>query len=230
MIFGRQREIFGLHSFNSAKMMNVRTNYFKPMVCILSILIAWISLAPYLAKNLVVEKYLERADVIVVLAGSAAYVERAHKAALLYKQGVANKILLTNDGGYGGWSQQEQRTFPYFELARRTLVAQGVPNAAIEILTPEVSGTISEAAILCKTVANSRWKSLLIVTSAYHTRRALWTFERIFAKNGLTTKIGIVSASVGPESSGEFYWRLSAHGWRDVAGEYVKRVFYYFNY
>ena len=203
---------------------------FRATVLVLAILSAWTFVAPFLAESLIVEKPLDHADVILVLAGSSAYIERTQKAALLYKRGVAQKVLLTNDGGKAGWSRKEQRNPPYVELARRELVAQGVPDGAIEVLSPESSGTIVEARIAGEKAAERRWESLLIVTSAYHTRRALWTFEYVFAENGVDTRIGIVAARTGQQTPLALYWWLTWKGWRDVAGEYVKSVVYYVIY
>src|SRR6266699_5197008 len=172
---------------------NRRSAVLKSMIFILAILLVWSFLAPLLAERLIVERPLDHADVILVLAGSSAYFERTRMAALVYKTGVAPKVLLTNDGGQAGWSQKEQRNPPYVELAKRELVARGVPDNAIEILVPEISGTIFEAKILVKQAVERRWTSLLIVTSAYHTRRALRTFKTVFAENGVEAEIGIVS-------------------------------------
>jgi len=95
-------------------------------------------------------------------------------------------------------------------------------------LSPEVSGTIAEAEIAGEKAAERRWESLLIVTSAYHTRRALWTFENVLAEKGVEAEIGIVSPMTGQQTPPTLYWWLTWKGWRDVAGEYVKSAFYYF--
>lgn len=209
---------------------NTRNRFFKSMIYFSTILLIWTFLATLLAKGLIVEKKLHQADAIVVLAGSAAYIERTHKAALSYKQGVAPSILLTDDGGQAGWSQREQRTPPIIDLAKRELIAEGVPEGAITILAPKVSGTVNEAELLSKIAADNRWKSLLIVTSAYHSRRSLRIFERAFANGKVNTNIGIVYPAVGQQSPRAFSWWLSPNGWKAVAGEYVKSVYYYFNY
>ena len=200
------------------------------MMFFLAILSVWTFIAPFLAERLIVTRPLDHADAIFVLAGSAAYVERTQKAALLYGKGVAPKVLLTNDGEKAGWSRKEQRNPPYVELAKRELIAQGVPEDAIEILSPEISGTIKEAEIVATGALERRWKSLLIVTSAYHTRRALRTFESVFAENGVETVIGIVPATTRQQTPPAWYWWLTWKGWRDVGGEYVKSVFYYVIY
>ena len=203
---------------------------FKLIAFFFAILLVWIFLAPVLASWLIVEKNLTHADAIVVLGGSTAYIERTHKAADLYKNGASPQIFLTNDGVQAGWSQKEQRLPTYVELAKRELIARGVPESAIEILTARVPGTIDEAKLLSKTATERRWKSLMIVTSANHTRRALWTFSRVFTSNGAKANIGIAPALAGPQSPQAFDWWLSRTGWKDVAGEYVKGVYYYFNY
>ena len=202
----------------------------KAVIPFVGILLVWTFVAPFLAERLIVARPMDHADAILVLAGSSAYLERTKKAAFLYKEGVAPSVLLTNDGKNAGWSQKEQRNPPYVELAKRRLVAQGVPEAAIEIFSPQVSGTIAEAKLLGKKAAERRWKSLLIVTSAHHTRRALRTFESVFAANGVETQIGIVPALNGEQAPPAYYWWLTATGWQDVAGEYVKSAYYYFVY
>ena len=209
---------------------NTRRRLFKSVVSFFAILLVWIIIAPVLASWLIVEKNLVHADAIVVLGGSTAYVERTHKAAYLYKNGVSPQIFLTNDGVQAGWSQKEQRLLTYVELAKRELIAQGVSEAAIEILTTRVPGTIDEAKLLSKISTDRRWESLMIVTSANHTRRALWTFERVFTGDGAKVNIGIAPALAGPQSPQAFDWWLSRNGWKDVAGEYVKSIYYYCNY
>lgn len=202
---------------------------FKLIAAVLLVFLAWILFAWFLAERLIVEKPLERADAILVLGGSSVYLERTQKAALVYKQGVAPKILLTDDGGRAGWSRREQRNPLFVELAEQSLIAQGVPAENIEILKPRGSGTIYEAQFLRDKIKETDWKSILIVTSAYHTRRSLWTFERVFAESDLPTEIGIVAAPTGQQTPPPFYWWLSPFGWDVVAGEYVK-TFYYWTY
>lgn len=201
---------------------------FKFLVTFLLLLTAWIFTAPFLAENLIVEKPLERADVILVLAGSSVYRERTRKAAEIYKQGVAPKIILTDDGEKGGWSQIEKRNPPFVELARSDLIAQGVPAEAIEIIVPNGSGTAHEARITQEKARENNWKTILLVTSAYHTRRALWSFEKVSGNAEL--QFGIVAAPAGEQTPMPEYWWFSPRGWNFVAGEYVKSFYYWLCY
>ena len=196
----------------------------KALLPAVAMLCLWALVAPSLADRLIVAKSMDRADVILVLAGSRAYLERTEKAASLYKERVAPRILLTNDGKKASWSSVEQINPAFLELARRSLLAQGIPESAIEILPTEVTGTIAEAQLVGKHAADRRWKSILIVTSAYHTRRALRTFEKVFAANDIGTRIGIAPAQ--DDEGLSFYWWLTWGGWPDVAGEYVKSAYY----
>lgn len=206
------------------------TRNFKVVILFLSLLTIWIFAAPLLAERLIVEKTLPRADAILVLSGSSVYIERTRKAAELYKSGVSGKILLTDDGGRGGWSQTEQRNPPFVELAKSELIRQGVLADNIEILGEQVGGTMDEALVLQKEVGEHQWKSVLLVTSAYHSRRVLQTFEKVFGENRLSTEIGIAPAPTGEQTPPPDLWWLSPFGWQVVAGEYVKSLAYWVFY
>lgn len=201
---------------------------FKFLIIFVTFIAAWIFIAPFLAERLIVEKMIEKADVIVVLGGSSVFIERTQQAAQLFKKGIAPKVILTNDGTNAGWSKREQRNPPFVELAKQSLIGQGVPDKAIEILPEQVNGTDDEAELLHKKASANNWNSIIIVTSAYHTRRALWTFEKVFAET--KTEIGIVSAPTGQQTPPPFYWWITARGWQMVAGEYVKSLYYWIYY
>ena len=198
------------------------------LIILLSLLLAWILFAWFLAENLIVEKPLEKADAILILSGSSVYPERTQKAALVYKQGVAPRVLLTDDGEHAGWSPTERRNPRAVERARNNLIAQGVPPENIEILPAQVSGTIDEAEALRRKIEQTDWKAVLLVTSAYHTRRSLWTFEKVLENSSV--QIGIVSPPPGEQTPSPFYWWLTRKGWSSVAAEYVKIVYYRLNY
>ena len=198
---------------------------FVAAVVLLSALAVWAIVAPLPARLLVVERPLERADVILILAGSSVYKERADRAAELFKQNIAPQIVLTDDGERGGWSSIEQRNPPFVELAKARLIADGVPAERIAIIKPDGSGTIYEARIFSETAGQNGWQSVLLVTSAYHTRRALRTFERAAATQDI--KIGIVHTAFSRRTPAPDLWWLSADGWVWVTDEYVKSVYYW---
>ena len=92
----------------------------------------------------------------------------------------------------------------------------------------EVSGTDSEAKAFADEIDARPVKSLVIVTSAYHTRRALRTFDKILAGKGV--EIGIAHAPIGEQTPMPETWWLNPRGWQMVAGEYVKSAVYWAYY
>lgn len=191
-------------------------------------LAAWTLAAWGAARWLVVAESLPRADAVVVLGGAAAYVERTREAARVYGEGRAPVVVLTNEGLRGGWSQAEQRN-PYFhERAAEELRRAGVPRERIELVPGVVTSTHDEAVALKAYAASRGWRALVVVTSGYHARRALWTFRRAFAGSGVA--VGLEPARAGAGTPSELFWWLRPRGWRLVAGEYVKLVYYRWQY
>lgn len=202
----------------------------KFVIPLIFLFLIWIFTAPYLATNLIIEKPLKRADAIFVLSGSGTYIERTNKAAELYKNGVAPKIILTNDGEFGSWSNKEQKNPAFVEMAQKNLIRNGVPAENIEILQPEVSGTIWEAKVFAERLENNDLKKVLLVTSAYHSSRTLKTFEKVSVEKNLEIELGIVSPPTGIQSPNPRFWWLKPKGWQMVAGEYLKSAVYWLFY
>lgn len=203
----------------------------KIIIGFIALFAVWIGIAPLLAELLIIEKPLEKADAIWVLSGSSVYIERNQEAASAYKKGIAGKIVLTDDGERSGWSKTEQRNIPYVELAKRELIQQGVLEESIQIISGIVEGgTRFEADVFADEVKKQDLKSVLLITSAYHSRRTLWTFEKALAKNKLSIDIGIQSPPTGQQTPPPFIWWLSLSGWKIVGAEYLKMVYYWIYY
>jgi uncharacterized SAM-binding protein YcdF (DUF218 family) len=195
---------------------------------VLAGLAAWSGLAWIAARALIVSSELPRADAIVVLAGSAAYVERTHLAAQLFHERRAPRIVLTNDTELSGWSNELQRNPAFVELAVDELTAAGVPKSDIEILPGRISGTDDEARLSLAYAKTHELRAVLIVTSAYHSRRALWIFRKVFSGTGID--IGLTAVAPGDQTPSPATWWLQLRGWRTVAGEYPKLVYYWLHY
>lgn len=179
------------------------------------------------ARMLIVSAPLEHADVIVVLSGSSTFVERTYVAAQLYLAGTAEEIWLTNDNRQGGWLSSEQRNPFFYERARWELERMGVPRSKIRVLGSPVNSTQEEALAVREQVDSTNTRSVLLVTSAYHSRRALGTFERLLAGRAI---VGVVSPAPGWQTPGPARWWLSPGGWRTVPNEYLKMVYYWLRF
>lgn len=192
------------------------------------LLAGWELLAWGAALALLATAEMPKADALVVLSGSTSYVERALWAAQLFREGRAPRVLLTNDAARSGWSTAEQRN-PYFvERAAEELRRAGVPAERIEVLPGTVGGTHEESVRLREYAAAKGLRSLLVVTSGYHSRRALWTLRRVFGAGGV--EVGLSAAPPGAATPRPATWWMSAGGWRVVAGEYLKFIYYWQHY
>lgn len=142
---------------------------------------------PSFASFLIVNSPLRHADAIVVLSGTLA--ERPMEAADLYHEGYAPVVVLTRN-------EPEQAVF---DLARRgikvplndeietdVLVKLGVPRPAIIDLPGFVDNTRVEGRRLAELVRARHWRTIIVVTSKYHTRRAGREIRRTLAPYGVT--------------------------------------------
>jgi uncharacterized SAM-binding protein YcdF (DUF218 family) len=186
-------------------------------------LIAWVA-----AKALIVSADLPHADAMVVLSGSTLYQERTELASQLFREGRAAKIVLTNDNQPAGWSNELQRNPLFIEREADELRRAGVPADQIEMLPQTVSSTHDEALLLREYATRHGLHSLLIVTSAYHSRRALWTFRKVFEGSGV--QLGLTIVPPGEQAPQPATWWLHLRGWREVAGEYPKLIYYWCAY
>lgn len=187
------------------------------------LLLLWF-LAWSLAQGLIVRSEPSRADAIIVLSGSTYYRERVRWAAQLFRQGRAPLLVITNDNEVGGWSSSEQRNPFFFEREVSDLRAAGVPSDNIIVLPEPVTNTYEEAQVIRQFAQSRGVRALLIVTSAYHSRRALWTMRRVF--EGTETEIGIEPVPPGEDSPLPATWWLHRRGWKAVAAEALKLIYY----
>ena len=198
----------------------------------LKVLVACVLLWPFAAwlgaRLLITEAPLDNADAIVVLSGSANYKERAHEATRLLLEGRSPRILITNDNQHGPWSSPDQRNLFFYERSLKEIRNAGVPAEKVELLPQAVSSTHEEAELVRQYAAAHGLRSVLIVTSAYHSRRALWVFSRVFGNTG--TRIGLVSVRPGDESPRPATWWFSRRGWKLVPTEYIKMIYYVIKY
>ena len=201
----------------------VKTRIFKIAVVVI---VAWTIVAAVAPRALIVSAPLASADAIVVLSGSSAYLERTQKAAQLYREGRAPLVLLTDDHTRGGWSSAQQRNPFFVERATEELIKAGVPAERIRIVPGDPASTRDEALIISDYAVAEKLRSVLVVTSAYHSRRALRSLQQTFAGTGAI--VGLESPA--PASSQSAFWWLRPAGWRTVGSEFVKLIYYWFMY
>ncbi len=198
------------------------------VIGVVGALILWSSLAFIAAKLLIVQADLASADAIVVLSGPGTYVERTDWAAKLYHERRAPLVMVSNEGLLSGWSPNDDRNLYFYELAARRLQQHGVATKDIRVVSDIGAGTYQESMRLCDYAAAEKLNRILIVTSAYHSRRALWSIQR--ACKNKPIQIGMESPPPGWQTPAPASWWLHRSGWRLVAGEYVKMIYYRLSY
>lgn len=123
---------------------------------------------------------LKPADVIVVLAGEET--ERVEHGAKLFKEGWARKDRIILAGGPLVWR------YTWASLMKEHAIYLGMPKNAI--LLEDKSRNTEEDARFTKEIMNKHgYKSCILVTSPYHSRRATKIFRRIMGD-----EIKIISA------------------------------------
>jgi len=138
------------------------------------------------SRWLVVSVPMDHADALIVLGGEP--LARPKEAARLYAAGVAPRVFVTGIGDA--------------EQNRRVLLESGVPAYAITV-EPSAFSTFTNVLFLKPLLASAHVKSALLVTSPFHTRRALATFRKVIPG----VSFGITDASIGwwnrPEGLGD---------------------------
>ena len=89
-------------------------------------------------------------------------------------------------------------------------------------------GTYEESLLVRDYATAHNLKRLLIVTSGYHSRRALWSMRRACEGSGI--EVGIDSAPTGWQTPSPWAWWRKRWGWKIVGGEYVKMIYYWTKY
>lgn len=190
----------------------------------------WIAVAPLLADHLVIDEPLSKTDAIVILSGAADFAQRARGGADAFHNGIAPLILITDDDQRGGWDDTEKGN-PYFiDRMEKALASHGVPPNNIERIPGHVAGTADEAEAVIRIATERNYRSLLVVTSDYHARRAFWTFERIAQRHNVNLIVGLMRSPSGENYPDRYTWWLTPRGWRSVGAEYLKFCWYWLYY
>lgn len=157
-----------------------------------------------------------RADVIVVLGGG--HPQRILHGISLYQQGLAPELWHT------GHVKESGRTASFGTSAVQLAVERGVPAEAIHLLP--TTSTWEDGQEIKAFAERRQVNSILVVTSWYHSRRALCVIKQQFEGSG-------VSILYDPPSDlryGPDRWWRDFDDWAAVLKELVKIGFYWPRY
>jgi len=134
----------------------------------------------FAGEQLIEEDPLEKSDAIVILSGDNYYADRATRAAEVFRQGLAPVVVASG-----------ARLRPYAgisELMTHDLIERGVPKEKIIPFPHDADNTGEEAQALGKLVQQKKWKTVIVVTSNYRTRRAKYIVSKILG-DGITVRM-----------------------------------------
>lgn len=151
-------------------------------------------------------------DAIVAISGGDTK-SRTDEAIKLYENGWAKTLI------FSGAAQD--KTGPSNAIVmKEDAIKAGVPESAIFI--DEYAATTKQNAINSQSIfAENDIKSVILVTSGYHQRRASLEFNRH------TENVSIINHSTTSDSDWSSWWFISPRGWWLSTNEIAKIVVYY---
>ena len=151
------------------------------------------------------EDPVRHADAIFVLAGGR--LERTLEAVDLYQAGYAPLIVLSPGRPEAADPAARARGIRLpneNETLRDALTNTGIPRDAILIGAGAVDNTAAEGSMLRALVTSRGWRTVIVVTSKYHTRRSGYAMRR--ALDGTPVEI-VMRASRYDPSDPARWWR-----------------------
>jgi uncharacterized SAM-binding protein YcdF (DUF218 family) len=155
------------------------------------------------------------ADVIVVLAGNTP--DRLPHGEELRDDGYAQMLIVSNETVH---THGLETTWLAIHEAGHS--APELPDSDLIVLdNPPPESTIDEARRAADILASRGMHSALLVTDAFHSRRAHWLFRAAFARKGL-----VVTSTPAPDELDLAHWWQHPLAARRMLEEYAKLAWY----
>lgn len=169
-----------------------------------------------LGKFLVQSDKLEKADAIAVFSGDNG--PRTEKGVELLKEGYADYLILSGGKVYDDVTMAE--------LMKNHAIKLGVDESKI-LIDDEAATTNENADFTADIIEENNFKSVIVVTSDYHTRRSKLAMEK--ALEDILIDGEKVSVSVTPSKEEKFTtkWWTSGNSVIMVISEYLKLAGYW---
>ncbi len=189
---------------------------------------------PLPATFLLAKDNVQKADCIVPLGGDLYY--RFKKAIELYNKGYAKNIVVSVVPERVRESPEycsiKLKIYGIQEVSEREFALMafkylGKDAQNIYITDDEVTSTYEEALATKKFMLKKGFKSLIVITSNYHTRRAISIFKWVFKGSG----IKIYNCNAGSENLSPYCWWQKEGDVRLIIQEYtafIHNAFYHF--
>ncbi|MDZ7696025.1 MAG: YdcF family protein [Deltaproteobacteria bacterium] len=176
---------------------------------------------------LVLDERPIQSDAVVVLYTGVDYYPRLIQAAELYDQGFVPKIVINGNRKSDVLRRLEAGGFnmccPWYEDPVRILGILGVPREAVAPISAEDAyDTVSEARAVGRELVHRGFRSVIVTTSKFHTRRAGYIWGKMFEDR---LRVCVVVAATDPyDPTG---WWKQGKQIRWVLAEYGAWVYYW---
>lgn len=188
----------------------------KILIAVIIIILLLMLLHPIILTSmsdfLCVQDKLEKADVILTLAGDSNG-ERVAQAVELYKQKWAPKILMS--GGPAIWH------LTYAQNMRRQATSLGVPSQAV-LLEDKSKSTFEDIEFSLPILKKLKVKTIILVSSPFHMRRSSLVARKYYTKEG----IKVISYPVQKSEFNPNHWWIRHEDTQPVITEYLSLVMY----
>jgi uncharacterized SAM-binding protein YcdF (DUF218 family) len=158
----------------------------------------------------------ETADAIVVLAGNTP--GRLPYALQLRASGYAHVVVVSDERVHTHGLETT-----WLDIHRAGYAAPELPDSDLLVIDPPPDSTIDEARSAADLLSMRGLHSALLVTDAFHSRRAALLFAAAFRRKNLTLR-----STPAPDVYDLAHWWQHPVTARRVAEEYVKLTYYFF--
>jgi uncharacterized SAM-binding protein YcdF (DUF218 family) len=165
----------------------------------------------------------EESDLVVCMGGGN--IERGLAAADLYLEGLAPRILISQQPVPDGYESLGEKGIDYpqeADLLEMLLLDLGIPEQAIIRSDSTIDNTWEEALWAREEVMDRGLKSIILVTSPTHSRRAWLIFRKIFEGSGV--RVLSFPSQYSGFNTGE-WWKERKY-LKEVLLEYEKLIYY----
>ncbi|MFX0124539.1 MAG: YdcF family protein [Candidatus Hodarchaeota archaeon] len=179
-----------------------------------------------IGRFLIIEQNPVKADIIVVLNGRDT--ERSLAAVDLYNKGYADLILIARGPKQPGSDEFWKRVGSDWNskiFFQRAIEAMGIPDSSFKMIGNGATSTYDEAKVAKRFVNQNGYKSILIVTSKWHSKRAYLTFRSVFNKDTEIKKRITIHPSKYDTFDPDNWWKTGADA-ELVFREYVRLIYY----
>jgi uncharacterized SAM-binding protein YcdF (DUF218 family) len=143
------------------------------------------------AESWLIDAPAAHADALLLLGDDNFYADRATHAAELIRHGVAPLVVASG--------RRLRPGAAIADLQEHDLIERGVPKDKIIRFSHDADSTLEEAGALARLSAERHFRSVIVVTSNYHARRARYIFNKVFPPAIAVSVAGAHDGDFDPE-------------------------------